>query len=99
MFDLLRRLLAMRRLVREDRGEELDRVLQAMEEGARFHGASGVMLLTLAKDGGHCDFNMRGAGRRTMLTNELLGAAYARKVTAYIRRPRADAPFDMGEAN
>ncbi|MCO7246400.1 hypothetical protein [Halomonas sp. Mc5H-6] len=93
MSKLLRRLSLVIRASRAGRGDELDRVISAIEEGARFEGAAGVMLLALAKDGGRCEHAMRGAGSRYMITDELLGAAYARKVKAYIRRTKGTDPF------
>ncbi|WP_372374222.1 hypothetical protein ACDI10_09885 [Vreelandella venusta] len=93
MLRLLNRISTVIRLSRSGRGEDLDRVMSAMEEGARFEGAAGVMLLALSKDGGRNEFHMRGAGSRYMITDDLLGAAYARKVRAYIRRTVGTDPF------
>lgn len=93
MLKLLSRISTVIRLSRAGRGHELDRVLAAMEDGARFEGAAGVMLLELAKDGGRSELHMRGYGSRYMITDELLGAAYARKVKAYIRRTVGTDPF------
>ncbi|MGM0703863.1 MAG: hypothetical protein ACQEUG_15890 [Pseudomonadota bacterium] len=89
MFDLLRRLLAMRRLVREDRGEELDRVLQAMEEGAHFTGAKGCMLLSLASDRRWIEMNMRMNHHR-YLSERMLGEAWARRLDQHIKATRTE---------
>ena len=93
MNKLLRRLSFVIRASRAGRGDDLDRVIDAMEKGARFDGASGVMLLALAKDGERNEYYMRAAGSRYMIADELLGAAYARKVKAYLRRTIGTDPF------
>lgn len=98
MLNFLNRIRAVQRLVKNGRAAELDRLLRAMEAGARFKGASGVMLLMLANDHGWCEFRMRGAGSRLMLTDDLLGAAYERKIRAYLNRTISEDPFDDSAA-
>lgn len=93
MFDFLKRLRAIRQLVRKGRGRDLDRVLLAMGEGANFTGAKGVMLLALAQDRGASEMWMRKEGRQH-LSDSLLGEAYARKVARFIRETRHDPLYE-----
>ncbi|NIC05234.1 hypothetical protein [Billgrantia bachuensis] len=89
MFVFMRRLLAIRALAKLGRGEELDRTLLAMEQGAKFKGASGVMLLSLAQDKGWNEHWMKKEGRRC-LSDDLLGQLYAKRVAGFIRDTRND---------
>lgn len=89
MLDFLKRLRTMRWLVREDRGEELDRILKAMEEGATFGGAKGVMLLSLASDRCWIEMNMRMNHHR-YLSDQMLGEAWARRLDQHIKATRTE---------
>ncbi|MCL7938801.1 hypothetical protein M8009_00595 [Halomonas sp. ATCH28] len=89
MFDFLRRIRAMQRLARDDRGEELDRVLKAMEEGGTFTGAKGIMLLSLASDRRWIEMNMR-MNHHHYLSDHLLGEAWARRLDKHIQATRTE---------
>lgn len=88
-FVFLRRLRALHRLSREDRGQELDRVLKAMEEGATFTGAKGHMLLYLAKDRRWVEMNMR-MNAHCHLPEQQLGEAWARRLNRHIKATRTE---------
>ncbi|MCE8042466.1 hypothetical protein HOP60_09900 [Halomonas daqingensis] len=94
MFVFLKRLRSMLALAKAGRGEELDRVLLAIDHGAQFKGASGVMLLELAKDQGWNEHWMTRDGRQA-LSDDLLGQLYAKKVSRYIRDTRKE-PVQKG---
>lgn len=87
MFDFLRRIRVMQRLARDDRGEELDRVLKAMEEGSHFKGAKGHMLLKLADDRGWVELHMKMGGHRH-LSDTALGEAWAERIKRHVRETR-----------
>lgn len=89
MFDFLKRLRAMRRLVRDGRGGELDRVLKAMDEGAAFTGAKGIMLLSLASDRRWIEMNMR-MNHHAHLSDHLLAEAWARRLDNHIKATRKE---------
>mgnify|MGYP006961049142 CR=1 FL=1 len=87
MLMLFRRMVAVIRLSRAGRGEELDRIAQAMDEGARFKGAHGEMLLILANDSGYSEACMRRNERR-FISDSALGELYARKLKQRIMDAR-----------
>ncbi|MDN3561688.1 hypothetical protein [Vreelandella neptunia] len=87
MSKLLRRLLFVIRASRTGRGDELDRVMVAMEEGARFKGAKGYMLLALAKDKRWVEMNMRMDGNAA-LSDAALGKAWALRMKDAIKAAR-----------
>lgn len=96
MSKLFRRLAFVLRATRYGRGEELDRVMAAMEEGARFGGAKGCMLLALAKDRRLVEMNMRMDGNNALSDNDL-GKAWAGRVKGAIKaaRKQAIAPEEL----
>lgn len=90
MFDFLKRVRAMRKLVRAGRGDELDRVFAAMDSDARFIGAGGALALELAKRRGFVDHYMTNGGRRRHIHSDLLGEIFAKKISTYLSDTRND---------
>nr|WP_300312825.1 hypothetical protein [Halomonas sp.] len=89
MLKTLQRMAAVIRLVRKGRGAELDRVLEAMEEGATFTGAKGHMLMSLASSGRWIEMNMQMNHHR-YLSDRMLGEAWARRLDQHIKATRKD---------
>lgn len=91
MLKLLDRISTVIRLSRTGRGEDLDRVMNAMKEGARFEGAVGEMLLTLMpyRRNGWLELSLRG-GDQHRSKEELrdIGRAWARRVQRHIKATR-----------
>ncbi|UPT53254.1 hypothetical protein [Synechococcus phage Yong-L1-251] len=87
MLRLLNRISTVIRLSRSGRGEDLDRVMSAMEEGARFEGAAGVMLLALAKDHALISAWM-GRSERRFIPNAELGERYSKELKAHLYATR-----------
>lgn len=96
MSKLLRRLLFVIRASHAGRGDELDRVINGWERGARFDGAKGCMLLALAKDRRLVEMNMRMDGNNALSDNDL-GKAWAGRVKGAIKaaRKQAIAPEEL----
>lgn len=87
MFALIRQLLVLRKLKRQGRAAEVSHVLQAMEGGATFDGAKGVMLLSLAGDRRWVEMNMR-MNHHNRIPDHLLGEAWARRLDKHIKATR-----------
>lgn len=96
MLNLLSRISTVIRLTRAGRGQELDRVLTAMDRGSRFHGASGAMLLAMAPYKRHSWMELSLAACRARSDDDLevIGRAWARRLEKHIRATRDEPPHE-----